>query len=172
MSASILKTSTEMIYFLFYQAPMLQENTSQKLVQFTVPTVSLCIYTKSCTLQHSAPLFKENWTTQWACWSAILEWGSLRGPCKCKASNICVKSGQKGCFCMWGIGLQRQVLADKLGQYQREETESGGLLSCAKNNELVCAHNNADDEHQRKRSWEGRCWGTEQVQRHQQIIKN
>lgn len=62
-----------------------------------------------------------------SCWSAILEWGSLRGPCKCKASNICVNSGQKGCFCMWGIRLQRQVLADKLGQYQREETESGVL---------------------------------------------
>lgn len=61
-----------------------------------------------------------------SCWSAISEWGSMRGPCKCKASNICVKSGQKGCFCMWGIRLQRQVLADKLGQYQCEETERGG----------------------------------------------
>ncbi len=58
-----------------------------------------------------------------SCWSAILEWGSLRGPCKCKASNICVKSGQKSCFCMGGIRLQRQVLADKLGQNQCEETE-------------------------------------------------
>lgn len=47
------------------------------------------------------------------CWTAILECGSLRGPCKRKASNICVKSGQKGCFSMWGIGLQRHVLADK-----------------------------------------------------------
>lgn len=67
-----------------------------------------------------------------SCWDAILEWGSLRGPCKCEASNICVKSGQKGCFCMWGLGLQRQVLADKLGQYQFEETESGDLLSHTK----------------------------------------
>lgn len=88
-----------------------------------------------------------------SCWSAILEWGSLRGPCKCKAGNICVKSGQKGCFCMWGIRLQRQVLADKLGQYQCEETESGGLLSYTKNNAHVnrCAHDNAEQSHTNQR---------------------
>lgn len=81
-----------------------------------------------------------------SCWSAILEWGSLRGPCKCKASNICVKSGQKSCFCMGGIRLQRQVLADKLGRYQREETEWRFLIICEEQctHELVCVRNNAD----------------------------
>lgn len=129
MSASKLKTGTGMIYFLFYQAPILQEDPSLKLVQFADPTVSLCIYTKGCTLHHSAPLFKEKWTTQWAADPQFYRGGACEGPASVGQSTSvwCLK--QNGCFSMWRIKLQRRDLADNPGQHQFQETESEFIIT-------------------------------------------
>lgn len=113
------------------------------------PIVSLCIYTKSCTLPTFCSSLEGELNRTASCWSAILQWESLQGPCKCKASNICVKSGQKGCFWLWEITLQRQVLAAKLGQYQCEYREVEVYHRTQKNNARInrCAPNKAGTLH-------------------------
>lgn len=75
MSASIRKTTTEMIYFLFYRAPTMRENTSLK---------TCTVHCAHCIIMY---LYKELYSSTFccslqgelnhtaSCWSAILEWG-------------------------------------------------------------------------------------------------
>lgn len=150
MSASILKTTTEVVDFLFHPAPMMQESALLKLAHCIIMYLYKELYSSTFCSSLQGEL---NHTV--SCWSAILEWGSLRGPCKCKSGNICVKSGQRGCFWLGEITLQRQVLADKLGQHQCEDRERRFIII----RKEQCTHRGGCTAQLHTNRWETYSWG-------------
>lgn len=134
---------------------MMQENASLKLAHCIIMYLYKELYSSTFCSSLQGEL---NHTV--SCWSAILEWGSLRGPCKCKASNICVKSGQKGCFWLWEITLQRQVLADKLGQYQCEDRAWRFIIICKEQctHQPVCTQQGRGTTQSHTNQWKTYRW--------------